>query len=79
MATVTRYVVTHLNRDGVRTLAHSMQGRCTYETAAEAEQWIKDAVSANGHKLGEFYGLPLQVHAVECYPGHFDPTTCWFD
>lgn len=76
---VVRYVVTHVNKDGMRTLAKAMQGRYTYATPEEAQQWIDQAIAANGDRLAEFYGLPLQVRPVECYPVHFDPMTCWFD
>jgi len=71
---VTRFVVTHLDRNGYRTFAHHRQGRDTYETRAEAEKWIEAAHNWNGlETLARFYGLPLEVRACECYPGHFDP------
>lgn len=76
---VIRYVVTHVNKDGMRTLAHAMQGRCTYATPEEAQAWIDAATKQNGERLKEFYGLPLEVRPVECYEGHHDPKTCWFD
>lgn len=76
--TVTRYVVTHLN-NGKRTLAHSALGRDTYATRAEAKAWITSARKANGARLGEILGEPLEVRACECWAGHFDPVSIYFD
>lgn len=79
-----RYVPTYINRDGMRTLMLAQQGRCTFETAREAEQWI-DAVRAQAAREGGdtlqivFGADTFEVCACPCYPGHFDPQTCWFD
>lgn len=73
---VERYVVTHVGRHGVRTLAHAQQGRNTYATAGEAQAWI-DACIASSRNLGVF-GLPLEVREARCYPGHFDPAQIYF-
>lgn len=76
----TRYVVTHVGKDGQRTLAHAMQGQHTYATRREAADWIASAFIVNGaERLQQFYGLPLEIREVECWPGHLDPKTCWFD
>jgi hypothetical protein len=76
--TVTRYVVTHRGKDGIRTLAHACQGRCTYSTPQEAQAWIDAAIADNGEaRLAEFFGLPLLVCPVECWPGHHDPVTIY--
>lgn len=80
MKTVTRYVVTHLNKQGMRTLADPMQGRCTFETAEGAQSSLDARMAHNTPAtIASVYGLPLEVRPVECYPGHFDPVTCWFD
>jgi hypothetical protein len=78
--TVTRYVVTHINKDGMRTLAQPCQGRYTYATTEEAQS-VLDAMMQNNSldTLKQFYGLPLEVRACECYAGHFDPVRVWFD
>lgn len=75
-----RYVVTHIGRGGMRTLAHTAQGRFTYATAAEAQAWIDSAMRNNSpDKLRSVYGMPLEVRPVECWPGHNDPRQCYFD
>lgn len=77
---VTRYVITHMNKAGMRTLASPMQGRCTYATEGEAQSALADMLANNStERLQEVFGLPLEVRPVPCYPGHFDPQTCWFD
>lgn len=78
-----RYVVTHINHNGERTLSHSAQGRLTYETAAEAQAWIHAAILATSDEtLRQIYGPQalgtFEVREVPCYPGHFDPVTSWF-
>lgn len=79
---VIRYVVTHINRDGRRTLCGPAQGRLTRATPDEAEKNLADMMANNrmdGDRLAGVYGLPLEVRPVKCYPGHFDPQTVWFD
>lgn len=76
----TRYVVTHIGKDGLRTLACAAQGRNTFETAAEARAHLSAMVRNNDPRmLAKLYGFPLQVRAVECWPGHFDPKGVYFD
>lgn len=81
MATVTRFVITHLCNDnfGGRQLATPMQGRCTYATAEEAQAQI-DAMMANNalSTLESLFNLPLAVRSCECYARHFDPVGCYF-
>ena len=76
---VTRYVVTHIGRDGMRTLADPQQGRYTHATAEDAQARIDALTQANGSRLAESFGLPLEVRACECWPGHFDPQQVYFD
>lgn len=80
-ASVTRYVVTHVNKDGWRTLAHAQQGRCTYETPEAAQAWIDAARANTGNNLQSVYPSPdsLEVRPCECWPVHFDPKGIWFD
>ena len=79
---VTRYVPTYVNRDGMRTLMRAAQGRDTFETAAQAQDWI-DAVTANNPpgRVAEVWGdnPRFEVRPCPCWPGHFDPKTVWFD
>ncbi len=73
---VTRYVITRIDKDGNRTLADHRQGRYTYETEAEAQKMLDLWGASMQEKLGY---IGLEVRSCPCYPGHFDPQTCWFD
>ena len=75
-----RYVVTHINKDGMRTLVGPAQGRNTHETEKEAEVRISLILANNDlDMLKSTYGFPLEVRPVEVYPGHFDPKGIYFD
>lgn len=79
---VIRYVVTHINKDGMRTLCGPAQGRNTKETPEEAQELLNNMMKNNrmeGELLAGVYGLPLEVRPVKCYPGHFDPMRVYFD
>lgn len=79
---VIRYVVTHIGKDGLRTLCGPAQGRITKETAEEAQLLLDNMMLNNrmeGDRLAGVYGLPLEVRPVKCYPGHFDPMSVYFD
>jgi hypothetical protein len=79
---VTRYVPTYINKDGMRTLMRPAQGRDTFETAQAAQAWI-DAVTANNaaDTVKQIWGddPQFEVRPCPCYPDHFDPQTVWFD
>jgi hypothetical protein len=77
-----RYVVTYINKDGVRELAHAMQGRHTYETPEAAQAWIDAATQNNSaDTLRSVYGnvSKLAVRPCHCWPVHFDPIGRYFD
>lgn len=80
-ATVTRWVITHVDAQGQRTLADPAQGRYTYPDAHAARK-VLDSLLQNtpvvDGKLAGVLGLPLEVRPVECYAGHYDPKTVWF-
>ncbi len=79
--TVTRYVVTHVATDGMRTLTFPCQGRYTHSTAAEAQASL-DLFNGPGglaKVLTPDQLATLAVRAVECYAGHYDPTRVYFD
>lgn len=79
---VIRYVVTHINKDDMRTMCGPAQGRCTHATAEEAQELLDAMMKNNPMKdelLAGVYGLPLEVRPVKCYPGHFDPIGVYFD
>ena len=76
-----RYVVTHIDKStGMRTLVNPMQGQYTFPTQEEAQQRL-DAMMKNNplDTLKGLFGLPLEVRPVDCYEGHFDPKTRYFD
>ena len=74
ITSVTRYVVTKLNRDGERTLFDSAQGRYTYATREQAE------ARADGFRHDRHCAnMKLEARAVSCWPVHFDPKEVWFD
>lgn len=82
---VTRYVVTHVNREGMRTLsAPASQGRFTYATHEEAETALGNITGNNSaNTLAQVFGPQalgtFEVRPCPCYPGHFDPMNVWFD
>lgn len=79
---VTRYVPTYVNKEGVRTLMRPMQGRDTFETPEAAQAWL-DAVVSNtsADRIREVFGAnpQFEVRPCPCWPGHFDPKTIYFD
>ena len=81
--TVTRYVATVVNKDGTRTLMSPAQGRFTYATAEEAQEWL-DAIMSNNapDRIASIWGahdLKPEVLPCECWAGHFDPVSIYFD
>jgi len=79
---VERFVATYVKADGMRTLMGPAQGRNTYATAKEAQDWI-NAVTANNaaDTVRQIWGdnPRFEVRPCPCWPGHFDPKTVWFD
>lgn len=79
---VTRYVPTYVNKEGMRTLMRNAQGRDTFQTAQEAQDWIA-AVTANNNAdtIKQIWGdnANFEVRPCLCWPGHFDPKSVWFD
>lgn len=77
---VIRYVPTHINREGMRTLATPCQGRHTYATPEEAQAWIDAVIGANPPEvIARHYGAPIEVRPCPCWPVHFDPVGIYFD
>ena len=78
---VTRYVVTHIGRNGLRTLTFGAQGRWTFATQEEAQARLDVLLSSNrGGKLTEVFGVSaFEVRPCACWPGHFDPKGIYFD
>lgn len=77
---VIRFVITHVNREGMRTLTEGVQGRYTYATREEAQERLE--AFRPSYAAQPEIGVPaetMEVRPVACWPGHFDPKTCWFD
>jgi hypothetical protein len=82
--TVTRYVVTHVGGDGLRTLSHGAQGRNTYAEKCEAILALSAMLANNSRStLESRYGKrgaeTFEVRACECWVAHFDPCAVYFD
>lgn len=79
---IIRYVVTHIDEDGMRTLCGPAQGRLTNAAPEEAQVLLDNIIKNNrlemNGRIGGVYGLPLEVRPVKCYPGHFDPMQKFF-
>ena len=77
---VIRYVPTHIDKDGARTLMRAAQGGQTFATTEEAQAWI-DAVRRNNSTdtLRSVFGPDTyEVRECECWPMHFDPKGVYF-
>ena len=84
MAGVTRFVVTHINKNGDRVLTFPRQGLYTCASEAEAGAVLSALldVETNGNDIPGVYGEQamgtFEVRPIQCHPEHFDPMTCWF-
>lgn len=77
--TVTRFVVTHVDNNGQRTLALPRSGTNTHSTSEEAQAALNEILTNNSQdRLSALFGMTLEVRPVECYPNNFDPVTRWF-
>lgn len=81
---VTRYVATHINREGMRTLTCAQQGRHTFATQGECDAWLAAMIANNSRDtLAQIHGEQaigtFETRACECWPGHFDPKGRYFD
>lgn len=78
---VIRYVITHVGKDGLRTLSLGAQGRYTYPTEEAAKDGLKLWAGPQGlpRVLTPDQVATLEVRACECWPGHFDPCGIYFD
>ena len=78
---VTRQVITYINKDGDRVLFGPQQGRNTFATVKEAEDHLA-AIKKNNSidTLASIVGDvdKMEVRPVKCWNGHFDPKTIYF-
>lgn len=70
---VTRYAITHLDRDGVRQITFGSSARNTYPTEVEATQHLRAVTGNNSaNTLRQVYGPHVldtfKVMPVNCYP-----------
>lgn len=82
MTSVTRYVATYVNKDGMRTLMQASQGRFTFATETEAAEWIAAVTKNNSaDTIRQVWGEnpKFETRPCPCYPVHFDPQTVWFE
>lgn len=82
MSGVTRYVVTYVNSDGMRTLIGPAQGRNTFATEAEAQAYMRAVTSNNSAaSIKQVWGSKprFAVRPCECWPVHFDPMSVYFE
>lgn len=65
--TMTRWVVTYVGADGLRTLVYANQGRNFKLTKTEAEDWLSAFVGEHRNRLAHGRPETLEVRPVECY------------
>lgn len=66
----TRYVITKVDRDGLRTLATANQGRCHFDTKKAANRHLRAILSNNSTStLESVFGdvKKMKVLAAPCY------------
>jgi hypothetical protein len=73
-----RYVLSHINKDGMRVMTSAIQGRHTFGSTVEAEQHLQGFNANNTpENLTQIFGSQalgtFEVSAIECYEGHNDP------
>jgi len=74
--TVQRYVPTYRLANGLRVLMRAAQGRFTFATEREAEDWIQAVISNNGPEhVAQAWGEDprFRVICVPCWSTHLDP------
>lgn len=81
MDKVTRFVITHVGKHGLRRLTFAQQGQFTYETREEAAAALEGLLSPYGlcKALTADEMKTLEVRPVPCWPGHFDPVTYYVE
>lgn len=77
-----RYVLSYIDREGLRKMVCPVQGRHTHETRKIAEEHLSALLNNNTEELLlDVYGPKsvgtFAVSAVECWPGHNDPKGCY--
>lgn len=79
---VTRWVPTYVNRHGMRTLMRAAQGRDTFATMQEAQQWLNAVLQGTSTAtIAQLWGNEprFAVRPCMCWASSFDPCGVWFD
>ncbi len=76
--TVTRYAVTAIGKDGLRSLCLPNQGRNHFDSKEAAEAWLAAFVGRHRDLLAHGRPETLEVRPVECYL-HGDAVGVYFD
>ena len=74
----TLFAVTHVGRNGLRTLTLPNQGRNHFDTFEKAQEWLDGAKESLREKVLGDKADTLEVRAVECYD-HGDAKKVYFD
>jgi hypothetical protein len=79
----TLFAITHINRDGMRTLSSANQGRNHFEKREDASARLYAILKNNSPKtIEQHYGMQavgtFEVRPVECYD-HGDATGIYFE
>ena len=77
------FALTHVNRDNMRTLSRSNQGRNHFDTKEQADKWLAGFLENNSQdSIIQVFGKQalgtFEIHPVECYM-HGDAVGVWFD
>lgn len=77
-----RYVISHMDKDGLRAMTDACQGRNTVASIEEARVDLHNFLTNNTpERLVEVFGTQsagtFEVSAVDCWPGHNDPKGCY--
>lgn len=76
-----RYVVTFVNKDGIRIIAHPATGLFTHDTPQSAQRWLNACLKNNSTGMLKYvYGETPQfeVRPCECWPDN-EPKDIYFD
>lgn len=81
---IIRYVISHMNKDGLRAMTYSHQGRNTKATKKEVETELSHFNKNNSENtLISVFGSQaletFEVSAIRCYDGHHDPMGCFIE
>lgn len=73
-----RYVISRIDKDGLRVMIGPQQGRSTFATTQVADEYLKEVLKNNSEEtLINIFGQQaigtFRMSAIECWPGNNDP------